>query len=402
MKNFFLYLLYLFIYIQSKKIIFLEEGIPKANKTNGIIHFINCGRADSILIEQNGRYGLIDASRPYSGAKDVVESAGKGAEKSPDRSVQAVVNYLTHLGITHLDFILSTHAHSDHIGGMPQIAYHFVDKNTKFLYKKYRVNKENNEVYFNAAYNSMEAKGAQLIDLTDQKYEFDFGDMHFELINTNIHKKEEKSGENQNSIGAIVTYKNKRIFLAADLEIEDDLIYKDQIGKIDMLKLSHHGTGSSSFEFLNTTRPNYTVITNYEIPNYVITPTAILQQIFGGKVYYVGGVSTTTKDVATSVIRLYLSENALDSSEETKYFLYMENTGDNIDTGKDLNGFKTYQSYTFYFENGKILTGLQTLEGGYGKCRYYFEPDGHMVKGTCLSLDEKSYCFDSNGCCYDI
>jgi len=402
MKNLFLYLLYLFIFIQSKKIIFLEEGIPKSNKTNGIIHFINCGRADSILIEQNGRYGLIDASRPYSGAKDVVESAGKGAEKSPDRSAQAVVNYLNHLGITHLDFILSTHAHSDHIGGMPQIAYHFVDKNTKFLYKKYRVNKENNEVYFNAAYNSMEAKGAQLIDLTDQKHEFDFGDMHFELINTNVHKKEEKSGENQNSIGAIVTYKNKRIFLAADLEVEDDLIYKDQIGKIDMLKLSHHGTGSSSFEFLNTTRPNYTVITNYEIPSYVITPTAILQQIFGGKVYYVGGVSTTSEDVATSAIRLYLSENALDSSEETKYFLYLENTGDNIDTGTNLNGFKTYQSYTFYFENGKILTGLQILEGENGKCRYYFEPDGHMVKGTCLTLDEKSYCFDSNGCCYDI
>ena len=394
--------LHLFIFIQSKKIIFLEEGIPKANKTNGIIHFINCGRADSILIEQNGRYGLIDASRPYSGAKDVVESAGKGAEKSPDRSAQAVVNYLNHLGITHLDFILSTHAHSDHIGGMPQIAYHFVDKNTKFLYKKYRVNKENNEVYFNAAYNSMEAKGAQLIDLTDQKYEFDFGDMHFELINTNIHKKEEKSGENQNSIGAIVTYKNKRIFLAADLEVEDDLIYKDQIGKIDMLKLSHHGTGSSSFEFLNTTRPNYTVITNYEIPSYVITPTAILQQIFGGKVYYVGGVSTTSEDVATSAIRLYLSENALDSSEETKYFLYLENTGDNIDTGTNLNGFKTYQSYTFYFENGKILTGLQILGGENGKCRYYFEPDGHMVKDTCLTLDEKSYCFDSKGCCNDI
>ena len=69
----------------------------------------------------------------------------------------------------------------------------------------------------------------------------------------------------------------------------------------------------------------------------------------------------------------------------------MENTGDNIDTGKDLNGFKTYQSYTFYFENGKILTGLQTLEGENGKCRYYFESDGHMVKDTCLSLDEKSY-----------
>ena len=76
--------------------------------------------------------------------------------------------------------------------------------------------------------------------------------MHFELINTNIHKKEKKKGENQNSIAAIVTYKNRKIFLASDLERDDDLIYKEHIGKVDVLKMSHHGTVSSSFEFLNS------------------------------------------------------------------------------------------------------------------------------------------------------
>ena len=307
--------IHLFIFIQSKKIVFLEERNPKVNKINGIIHFINCGKADSILIEQNGRYGLIDACKPYLGATDIVESSSKDAEENPDKSVQAVINYLIHLGITHLDFVLVTHAHIDHIGGIPQIAYHFVDKKTKFLYKKYRVNMEDNEVNFKPAYNSMQAKGAHFITLKKEKYEFDFGNIHLELININYHKKEKKASENHNSIGVILSYKNKRIFLAGDFELENELIYKDQIGKIDMLKLSHHG---SSFEFLNTTRPNYTIITNYEIPNDLIIPISILQQIFGGKVYYVGGVSTTTKDVATSAIRLYLSENALDSSEETK------------------------------------------------------------------------------------
>ena len=158
MKNFFLFLIYLFYFIQSKKITILEEGIPKINKTNGIIHFINCGRSDSILIEQNGKFGLIDASRRYTLATDVVESSGYGGTKYPNKSVQAVVNYLNHLGVTYLDFVLATHAHSDHIGGMPQIAYHFVDKRTKFLYKKYRKNAEDNEVYFNAAYNSCKKK----------------------------------------------------------------------------------------------------------------------------------------------------------------------------------------------------------------------------------------------------
>lgn len=447
MKHYYIILLFLSIFIQGKKIIFLEDELPKKNKTNGIIHFINCGRADSILIEQNGRYGLIDASRPFSGATDVVESAGKGAEKSPDRSAQAVVNYLNYLKVTHLDFILATHAHSDHIGGMPQIAYHFVDKSTTYLYKKYRETKEDNEAFFNAAYNSMKIKGAQLIDLTDEQYEFDFGDLHFELINTNIHKKETKNGENQNSIASIITYKNKRIFLASDLERDDDLIFKEHIGKVDLLKMSHHGTGSSSFEFLNITRPNYTIITNYEFPDYAITPTAFLQQRVGGKVFYVGGVSTTTENIPNSAIKLYLSENVLDTSEETKYYLYLENTGENYDIGSNLNGFKTYQYYTFYFENGKIITGLKELskngekhyfyfreegvmatgwqmiekdgeknmfyfdEDGYmlfglqniededGANLYYFESDGHMIKDKCVKIEGKEYCFDERGCC---
>jgi len=397
MKNFFLFLINLFFFIQSKQIEF-----PKANKIKGIIHFINCGRSDSILIEQNKRYGLVDASYPFLGAKDVVESLGNRGAKDPDKSVQAVVNYLNYLGVTHLDFIIATHAHIDHIGGMPQIAYHFVDKRTKFYYKKYRINKSNNEALFNAVYNSMKKKGAQLIDVTGKKYEFDFEDMHFELLNTEIHKKEEKRGENQNCIGTLITYKNKRIFLAADLEIKEDLIYKDYIGKIDALKMAHHGCSYSSFEFLNITRPKYTVITNSQVTDFAIMPINILQQMFGGKVYYVGGVSTTSKDVATSAIKLYIYEKLFENSEKKKYFLHMKNTGGNINVGSNLNGFKTYHSYTFYFKNGKIITGLQTLNGENGKCKYYFEPDGHMVKGTCLNIENKSYCFDNDGCCYDI
>ncbi len=56
------------------------------------MHFIDCGRAVSILIKQNIRNGLIDVSRQYSRTKDIVKSAGKGAEKSPDKNSQAVVN----------------------------------------------------------------------------------------------------------------------------------------------------------------------------------------------------------------------------------------------------------------------------------------------------------------------
>ena len=397
MKLNFVFVLFLIFSIEGKKISFLEKDDEKPKgKVQGVIHFINCGRADSILIEQNGRYGLIDSSNPYAGAEDVVVPAGKRAEKSPDRSAQAVVNYLENLKVKHLDWILSTHAHSDHIGGMPQIAYHFVDEGTKFLYKEYRKNREDNTELFQAAIKSMEEKGATLIDLTDKKYGFDFGEMHFELINTNIHNKEEKSGENQNSIASIVTFGDKKIFLAADLEIADDLIYKDQIGKVDILKMSHHGFGDNSFEFLSTVRPNYSIIMNYEFPKYIFVPAAFLQQIVGGEIYYTGGVSTTTEDVENSAIRLYLYEDTSDDSEDKKYSLYFENTGGNHDIGDTLDGLQTYRDFTFYFEKGKIVTGLQTIEGE--SCQYYFCDDGYMIKDDCVTIDEQELCFDENGC----
>ena len=162
-----------------------------------------------------------------------------------------------------------------------------------------------------------------------------------------------------------------------------------------------------------------------------------MQQKVGGKVYYVGGVSTTSENVANSAIRLYLYENVFDTSKETKYSLYIENSGDNYDVGNNINGFKTYQYYTFYFENGKIITGLQEilkdgekhvfyfkeegvmavgwqiiekddvenmyyfnkkgfmlfglqkLEGEQGIYQYYFELNGHIIKDACIMLNEK-------------
>ena len=102
----------------------------------------------------NGGFGLIDASRRYTVATDVVESSGIGGTNSPNKSVQAFFNYLNHLEITHLVFVLAAHAHNGHISGMPQIAYHFVDKRTKYIYQKYRKNMDDNEVYFNDANNS--------------------------------------------------------------------------------------------------------------------------------------------------------------------------------------------------------------------------------------------------------
>ena len=110
-----------------------EKKLSDSNNIN-IVHFIKCGSADSILIESNNKYGLIDSSNPYEFIQNEVEhvqideSIGERNQwsSSQDESVQAVINYLDNLKVNKLEFIIGTHAHSDHIGGIPAIAYKFV------------------------------------------------------------------------------------------------------------------------------------------------------------------------------------------------------------------------------------------------------------------------------------
>ena len=75
---------------------------------------------------------------------------------------------LNYMKVKKLEFILGTHAHSDHIGGVPAIAYYYVDSNTKYYYREYRKTREDttqvdwaNYKYYLAAVKSMQKKSAQ-------------------------------------------------------------------------------------------------------------------------------------------------------------------------------------------------------------------------------------------------
>ena len=155
-----------FIIIQSIVII-LSKNIIENTNTN-MLHFINTASSDAILIESNGHFGLIDSGNPYQYIKNEVEhvqideSIGERNQwtSDPDQSVQAVIDYLNYLKVDKLDFIIGTHAHSDHIGGIPAIAYYFVNSNTKYYYREYRKTREDtsqidwaNYKYYLAAFN---------------------------------------------------------------------------------------------------------------------------------------------------------------------------------------------------------------------------------------------------------
>ena len=69
------------------------------------VHFIDVGQGDSILIRSDGYTALIDAGENDQG--------------------KTVTDYLRGQGITKIDYLLMTHPHSDHIGGMDTVIKEF-------------------------------------------------------------------------------------------------------------------------------------------------------------------------------------------------------------------------------------------------------------------------------------
>ena len=397
-----------------------------------IIHFIRCGSSDSILLEACGHYGLIDSSNPYKDIEKEVEHVQIDISKKeidqslddPDKSVKAVINYLNYLKVDKLDFIIGTHAHSDHIGGIPAIAYYFVDNNTKYYYKGYRETIEDtirknwaNYKYYLAAINSMKTKSAQMIDITNKRITFDLGEFHIELLNTDVdpNEKKEKLTENKNSIVTLIQFRNTKILLTADMTVEIEQKIKDFIGKIDILKLSHHGYSESSYEFLKVVQPKYVIILNDIIPHYSYSIINYLKDNYNTKIYLTGNISKSSQSIENSAIKLIFKKDG------TEYEFI--NTGNEVELDKSLSGWLRWCDKWTYIESGKtvkelkflnwskgqdwfyfnkdgiMLTGWQELERTGGKKNFYFDPKyGYMIRSCSINIEGKNYTFDKDGC----
>ena len=95
------------------------------------------------------------------------------------------------------------------------------------------------------------------------------------------------SNDNDQSLGILFTQGAKKAFFSGNMNnnkknvggvlIGDEDRLKNRIGKIDLLKLGHHGlSGSNTIEYLNILNPQYAIITNeiglidYEISEYLL------------------------------------------------------------------------------------------------------------------------------------
>jgi len=248
----------------------LPAAPQAADAGRDCIHFLSTGSSDAILLESNGHFAMVDAGEDTDNPRNLPGLELPGFE-------QEVLAYLKQHaadknGKVHLDFVLGTHSHSDHLGGFDTIvADPDVTVDTAYL-KPYDASKireseivewDNQEVY-DQMVQALQARNVPIVSAPGDA-PFQFGNLTLTMVNTVDPVSKKKVGENDQSLCLLVEKNGTRVFLAADLDnySGDESRLAPQIGKVDLLKVGHHSySGSSTAKFIRTLSPTSCVITN--------------------------------------------------------------------------------------------------------------------------------------------
>lgn len=208
----------------------VKETIKEID-SNLKIYFIDVGQADSILIEKDNEYALIDAGNNRDGKK--------------------LVNYFKELNVPGFKYIFVTHPHEDHIGGVDDVLKNFEVERVFMLdvvlptrtFEEVVEQLENKDIYYETP----------IIGST-----FDLGDAIIETI----YLGEDEEDLNNSSIVLRLTYKETSYLFMADAEKETEDKIIDKNIQSTVLKVGHHGTKyASSKRFIEKVNPKYSIIT---------------------------------------------------------------------------------------------------------------------------------------------
>lgn len=221
------------IYISSHNNV--EESYSKSDNnivsTDLTIYFFDVGQADSILVANNDQYMLIDAGNNEDGP--------------------LLVKYLKdELGIKKLNYVVGTHPHEDHIGGLDDIINNFeVEK--VLLPDAITTTKTFEDV--------IDAIDSKKLEITIPKTDstFKLGEADVKVLHTGT----DTTDLNNTSIVLKLTFGTKNYLFTGDATSKVEELISDKVGHIDVLKVGHHGSAySTSNKFLLATRPEYAII----------------------------------------------------------------------------------------------------------------------------------------------
>lgn len=209
-----------------------ESVSPNTTYSQLKVHYIDVGQGDSCFIElPNSETMLIDGGQPKYG--------------------ETVSNYIASLGYNSIDYVVATHADSDHIGGLYKVFEDFEVENcmTSFVTSKTKT--------YEKFCQSVEDEGIELETPSTGYSVIDENNFDVKVIGPDKNKKY-KDTNDASVVLMISFFENDFLFTGdASKEVLEDY----DIGDIEVLKVSHHGSRTGiSKTLVNEISPEYSVI----------------------------------------------------------------------------------------------------------------------------------------------
>ncbi len=272
------------------------------------LHFLDVGQGDSIfIILPNGETMLIDGGNVENG--------------------KMIANYLRANSSGSVDYLIATHPHSDHIGGLP-----FVIKEigAKKYYMPYI--SQNTRIFQNLI-TEINNRNA---GITTAKAGVTVTESENFSVKFLAPKKDDYKSINDFSAVVMITYGSRRFLLTGDAETvsEKEMAGNRQLDiKADVLKVGHHGsTTSTSPAFLAKVNPSVSVISVGENNAYNLPDNIILSRLklYGSEIYRtdISGTITVFSDGESLDVKTEADNLTNETDSETqKTVVYVTKSG---------------------------------------------------------------------------
>lgn len=235
------------------------------------IYFIDVGQGDSQLIitKQNKKAILIDTG----GKLTHKEENWKKTRTKYNLGTDTLIPLLKSLGVSKLDYIIITHGDFDHMGEAIN------------LVENYKVEK----VIFNCGkFNKLEKELIKVLEKRKIPYYSCIKKLNVDNNKLYFLNNKDYGNENDNSSVIYAKLNNYNFLFMGDagIEVEKNLILKYNLQKIDLLKVGHHGSKtSSSNNFINEINPKYSIISVGKDNRYGHPNDSVLENLNKSKIY---------------------------------------------------------------------------------------------------------------------